>query len=156
MTPEQQTPASVVERLTDPNFAGPMQHLRDWSELDRLHAGAAALIERLSAEREGGHKVTWVNDASNAHDRRMYVDGQQWAKVYGWDDASLNARCDALERALTRGESRQTGAREDLRVPGGYRGPSSSGPITPPRGGSSIVHPGDETDPDKWDMGRLR
>lgn len=46
-------------------------------------------------------KIEWVNDASNINDRRMYVDGQQWAKVYGWDKASLDARCDALEAALS-------------------------------------------------------
>lgn len=45
--------------------------------------------------------VTWVNDASNENDRRMFVDGQQWAKVSGWDKKSLDARCDALEAALT-------------------------------------------------------
>lgn len=48
------------------------------------------------------HKITWVNDASNVNDRRMYVDGQQWAKVYGWDEASLNARCDILQEAMER------------------------------------------------------
>lgn len=45
-------------------------------------------------------RITWVNDTSNLNDRRMYVNGEQWAKVYGWDEASLNARCDALERAM--------------------------------------------------------
>ena len=36
----------LVARLTDPNFRGPFQHLRDWSELDRLHDEAAALLRR--------------------------------------------------------------------------------------------------------------
>lgn len=30
---------------------------------------------------------------------------------------------------------------EDLRVPGGYRGPTSSGPVTPPSGGSAVQPP---------------
>lgn len=56
-------------------------------------------------------KVEWVNDASNINDRRMYVDGSQWAKIYGWDKASLDARCDALEAALTQPHpSQQAGA----------------------------------------------
>lgn len=46
------------------------------------------------------HKITWVNDASNINDRRMYVDGSQWCKVYGWDWDSLNARCDTLQAAM--------------------------------------------------------
>ena len=47
------------------------------------------------------YKVTWVDDAKNPNDRRMYLDGQQWAKVYGWDKASLDARCAILEAALS-------------------------------------------------------
>lgn len=37
----------LEEQLTDPDYAGPMQHLRDWSDLDRLHADAATEIARL-------------------------------------------------------------------------------------------------------------
>ena len=32
---------TLVERLEDQNFAGPMQHLRDWKEIDGLFAEAA-------------------------------------------------------------------------------------------------------------------
>lgn len=44
--------AEVVGRLTDPDYAGSMQHLRDWHALDRLHSDAAALILRLAGERD--------------------------------------------------------------------------------------------------------
>lgn len=43
MTPHSR---ELADRLTDPNFRGPFQHLRDWSELDRLHDEAAALLRR--------------------------------------------------------------------------------------------------------------
>ena len=93
MTPEQQTPASVVERLTDPNFAGPMQHLRDWSELDRLHTEAAALIERLSAEQE------------------VLRGALDFAKLQLWRHpvrSDVTLVLSRIEAALTQGESRQT------------------------------------------------
>jgi hypothetical protein len=47
------------------------------------------------------YRVTWVDDAKNPNDRRLYVDGSQWAKAYGWDKASLDARCVILEAALS-------------------------------------------------------
>jgi hypothetical protein len=57
------------------------------------------------------YRVTWVNDSSNDNDRRMYVDGQQWAKIYGWNHASLNARCDIIQAAL---ENRRQSAADAL------------------------------------------
>ncbi|MFN7611460.1 MAG: hypothetical protein ACK5QX_11085 [bacterium] len=47
-------------------------------------------------------RVTFGPDAANENNRRMFVDGSQWAKVYGWDKASVEARCDTLAQALAR------------------------------------------------------
>jgi hypothetical protein len=128
-------------------------------------------VERLSAEREGLRDCLLgiaLSDRYRSYPKQHEdggVRGQSGLRAvraltgkhgsYLSDDEVVQLDKEA-RAALTQGESRQTGAGEDLRVPGGYRGPSSSGPVTPPSGGSSIVHPGDETNPDKWDMGRLR
>jgi len=37
----------IIERLLDPDFEGPMQHLRDWSEIDTLNKDAADEIRKL-------------------------------------------------------------------------------------------------------------
>jgi len=42
----------IVERLTDENFAGPMQHLRAWDESDALMTEAATTITALRARVE--------------------------------------------------------------------------------------------------------
>lgn len=39
--------SDIVEWLRDKWFAGPMQHFRDWSEIDIRHKEAAAEIEHL-------------------------------------------------------------------------------------------------------------
>lgn len=39
--------SDIVEWLRDKWFAGPMQHFRDWSEIDMRHKEAASEIERL-------------------------------------------------------------------------------------------------------------
>jgi hypothetical protein len=40
----------LVERLRDPDYAGPMQHLRSWSDLDRIHDEASAALEAQAEE----------------------------------------------------------------------------------------------------------
>lgn len=42
----------LVERLRDPNYAGSMQHLRSYDEIDRLFNQAADLIEALEREND--------------------------------------------------------------------------------------------------------
>lgn len=39
----------LVERLRDTDYAGPMQHLRGWPDLDRMHAEAATALEAQAA-----------------------------------------------------------------------------------------------------------
>lgn len=39
----------LITDLRDPYFRGPMQHLRGWSDLDKLHDAAIAEIQRLRA-----------------------------------------------------------------------------------------------------------
>lgn len=46
------------------------------------------------------YKVTVGPDAQNPNNRRLFVNGHQWAKVYGWDNASVEARCKILSDAL--------------------------------------------------------
>lgn len=43
---------SILQDLKDDSFRGPMQHLRDWTELDELHDRAAEEIEILTTELE--------------------------------------------------------------------------------------------------------
>ncbi|MGR7993900.1 hypothetical protein [Xanthobacter sp. ZOL 2024] len=40
----------LVARLRDTDYAGPMQHLRGWSDLDRIHAEAATALEAQAEE----------------------------------------------------------------------------------------------------------
>lgn len=80
------TPAEIkalVERLEDPSFKGPMQHLRDWSELDRLHDQAATALRSFMDGGDVDYEV-WQDDefvagSSNEADARHY------AAVYGQD-----------------------------------------------------------------------
>ena len=108
------TPAEIkalVERLEDPSFKGPMQHLRDWSELDRLHDQAATALRSFMdggwrgmtvATQEGapptkGSYIAYVDqDVPSRFAKRIFLiwDGQRWfyfmsdqrhrAFVYGW------------------------------------------------------------------------
>ena len=39
----------ILTDLRDPDYRGPMQHLRAWPDIDRIHNRAAAEIERLHA-----------------------------------------------------------------------------------------------------------
>ena len=41
----------LIDWFRDPNFAGPLQHLRDYAEIDRRHKETAAALETLEAER---------------------------------------------------------------------------------------------------------
>jgi len=73
----------LVEWLTDANYAGPMQHMRDWLEIDLRHAQAAealatrdARIAELERERDiwreksGGIAVRPVLDSLRAAEAR--------------------------------------------------------------------------------------
>lgn len=42
--------ADIVDRLRDPEFAGPMRHLQDWSEIDQVMSEAATEIASLRRE----------------------------------------------------------------------------------------------------------
>lgn len=53
-------------------------------------------------------------DAANPNNRRLFVDGQQWAKVYGWDKASVEARSAALIEALTSPTERDVAGLREL------------------------------------------
>jgi hypothetical protein len=58
----------IVERLRNPEFAGPMRHLQDWYEIDTVMANAASEIVSLRKEleeaRERNHLAN--NRADNA------------------------------------------------------------------------------------------
>lgn len=67
-------PMELVGRLEDQSFRGPMQHLRDWSELDRLHTEAAACIrEMVEAQAALGARL----------DRTMAIIGSRYAEKAG-------------------------------------------------------------------------
>lgn len=45
--PSQEDVRALLDELRNPDFAGPMQHLRSWSEIDRLMNEAAAAIRAI-------------------------------------------------------------------------------------------------------------
>lgn len=69
----------LVERLRDQNYAGQMQHLRSWSEIDELFAFAADRIEALErenaalrAERDDARKRTIAEAAAICDGQAKY------------------------------------------------------------------------------------
>jgi hypothetical protein len=50
MTSTTRENADIVDRLRDPEFAGPMRHLQDWYEIDTIMANAATEIASLRRE----------------------------------------------------------------------------------------------------------
>jgi uncharacterized protein (UPF0335 family) len=106
MTPEQQTPASVVERLTyilslvDDGPAlwthgSPQSTSVSYGDLRAI----LAHVERLSAEREG------LREALEPIARRVVPDHYDDKTLIGWISAG---EIRAAQAALTQGESRQT------------------------------------------------
>ena len=57
-------------------------------------------MENEMTDTTAGEGVTFGPAKGEPNSARMFVDGQQWAKVYGWDASSLKARCDALSATL--------------------------------------------------------
>ena len=102
MTPEQQTPASVVE-WKDEVVAEHLAHLRRKGDdaSCMVIEYQAALIERLSAEREGLRAKLERLASSEAFDIPQVIDGPLAEE--------LRQRLDYARAALTQGESRQTG-----------------------------------------------
>jgi hypothetical protein len=118
MTPEQQTPASVVAKLrrraTHYNDrGGRYSYIGDDVAVDDE---AAALIERLSAEREGGDwKAEWeavcaerIKDRERSQE--IINERDRWI-------VELIRERDIARAALTQGESRQTGWQDIATAP---------------------------------------
>jgi len=88
----------IVKWLTDEEFSGPMQHLRDWSEIDKRHAEAAKEIENL--------KGALRDDAE-----RLQMAGDRVDLATGCDTA--DAMADEIEHLrFSLSEARATGRRE--------------------------------------------
>ena len=70
---------------------------------DRVEALRWVLAEVLPEPAAGGgdRRVTIGPDAENGNNRRLFVDGSQWAKIYGWDDESVEARANEIVAALS-------------------------------------------------------
>jgi hypothetical protein len=98
MTPEQQTPASVVERLRE-NLADSNPSRLVCVESGDLQSVLDA-VERLSAEREG------LREALEPIARRVVPDHYDDKTLIGWISAG---EIRAARAALTQVESRQTG-----------------------------------------------
>lgn len=99
MTPEQQTPASVVERLraAEPVYNRGPDYEPFMVEPGPLRLEAAAMIERLSAEREVMRAEIERADEVLGRAGPFYA-------------ASIEGARKIIRAALTQGESRQTGA----------------------------------------------
>lgn len=53
----------LIERLLDPEYAGPLQHCRPYTEIDHLFREAAARIAELIAETHDlGNEICGCND----------------------------------------------------------------------------------------------
>lgn len=46
------------------------------------------------------YRVSFIDDGQNANNRRLFVGGEQWAKVYGFDPASAEARAEIIKAAM--------------------------------------------------------
>ena len=75
--------SALIERLEAAEFRGPMQHLRDWSELDRLLAEAAAALREIEGERSVEY-VIYQDDVMVAGSDDE-ADIRHYAFVYGQD-----------------------------------------------------------------------
>lgn len=67
----------LVSKLRDPDYAGELQHLRSWSEIDRLFEAAASHIEaqdKLIANMASDLK-DMASIIERAHDSGDMVDG---------------------------------------------------------------------------------
>lgn len=76
----------IVAQLRDPNYAGCMQHLRSYDEIDRLFNASADLIEslrsdlaRIAKEREEDRKRHFEQAAQVADEIPMFTDGEKYS-----------------------------------------------------------------------------
>jgi hypothetical protein len=59
---------------------------------------AALAVPDKGAQGDQGNAraVTIGPDAANSYNRRLFVDGSQWCKVYGWDSESAQGRAESI------------------------------------------------------------
>lgn len=92
----------IVEKLRDPEFQGPMQHLRPWDEIDALHAEAAARIEALEAE--NARLTSERREVVEAYDRALetWAESRKRHLAAEADRDRLAAQVKALREGLER------------------------------------------------------
>lgn len=98
------------------NVVGETEAERRFSDGEREDTAKEAMLEELCALTPddlrslllpepaaggGDRRVTIGPDAENGNNRRLFVDGSQWAKIYGWDDESVEARANEIVAALS-------------------------------------------------------
>lgn len=71
-----------------------------------------AALSHLPSGREGKADVKVGPDAANSYNRRLHVNGSQWAKVYGWDEESAQARADIIAAVLVSASPASLGGKE--------------------------------------------
>ena len=98
------------------NVVGETEAERRFSDGEREDTAKEAMLEELCALTPddlrslllpepaaggGDRRVTIGPDAENGNNRRLFVDGSQWAKICGWDDESVEARANEIVAALS-------------------------------------------------------
>lgn len=74
----------IVERLSDADYRGPMQHLRGWNDLDVLHDDAAGVIKSLRAR---------VAELEAERDAKYDTSRLQSAMQNAWNDFVADTGC---------------------------------------------------------------
>ena len=101
-------PDDLIERLLDPDWRGPMQHCRAWSDLDAIMDEAAAALAEQKAEierlRTRDEETLSSLDAMGSEIAALRADLVETLRIRGIENAehiARAARLAAAERALS-------------------------------------------------------
>ena len=101
-------PDDLIERLLDPDWRGPMQHCRAWSDLDAIMDEAAAALAEQKAEierlRTRDEETLSSLDAMGSEIAALRADLVETLRIRGIENAehiARAARLAAAEKALT-------------------------------------------------------
>jgi len=105
-------PDDLIERLLDPDWRGPMQHCRAWSDLDAIMDEAAAALAEQKAEierlRTRDEETLSSLDAMGSEIAALRADLVETLRIRGIENAehiARAARLAAAEKVVERGRA---------------------------------------------------